>query len=117
MLTQELVKELFDYVDGKLIRIKVSHKNLNMFLGKEAGHVSKFGYRLIKINGKTYRAHRLVFLYHKGYMPEEVDHINGSKSDNRIENLRSANRQENQWNRKTGSNNTSGIKGIAWSTR
>ena len=51
---------------------------------------------------------------HKGYLPKTIDHINGDKLDNRIENLRAATVGQNQHNRKTNANNTSGYKGVSW---
>ena len=59
--------------------------------------------------------HRLVYLWHFGYVPKEIDHINGDKRDNRIENLREANRSQNMRNVKLKRNNTSGAKGVCWS--
>jgi hypothetical protein len=47
-----------------------------------------------------------------GYMPTGLDHINGIKTDNRIENLREATHSENQWNKTKTKRNTSGFKGI-----
>jgi len=53
-------------------------------------------------------------MLHHGYMPPEVDHINGDRADNRIENIRAANRSENQCNRFALANNTSGYPGVSW---
>lgn len=64
--------------------------------------------------GKLYYAHRVVFWLHHGFLPENVDHINGDRKDNRIENLREASKSENQWNRKKCKRNTSGVKGAVW---
>ena len=66
-------------------------------VGEEAGCLDKSkGYVYIGIGGLKYRAHRLAWLLTYGEMPEDqIDHINGDKADNRIENLRSLTHQEN----------------------
>ena len=71
------------------------------------------GYILIRINGKGYRAHRLVWLITHGYWPEmEIDHVNGDKKDNRLTNLRLADRVQQGHNRK--SSGKSGLLGVHW---
>lgn len=83
-----------------------------------AGSVCKNGYLKIWINNKHYYAHRLAWLYNYGYMPDkEVDHINHNRADNRIDNLRLANRNQNSFNTSIRSDNTSGTKGISWYSR
>lgn len=73
------------------------------------------GYIRFCVNRKTYYAHRLAWLYVYGYWPKnEIDHINGIKLDNRIENLREATRPENASNQKKQKNNASGFKGVSW---
>lgn len=85
--------------------------------GKRAGSLHPAGYRYIKINGQKYKEHRLAYLYMTGYLPtEEIDHINGNRSDNTWANLRAVSKQCNARNRKLRSNNTSGINGVSWST-
>jgi len=114
-LTVDLLKHLFDYdkETGNLIW-KVTNSN-NQKIGDIAGSLNpKVGYIRVGINGKKYYAHRLIFLYHKGYLPKTIDHINCDKVDNRIENLRAATVGQNQHNRKTNANNTSGYKGVSW---
>ena len=107
-LTQEFVRTLFDYKDGKLYW----KKSYNAYIGKEAGWINKRGYRYIEINGKAYFTHRLVFLCHHGYFPLETDHINGKRDDNRIENLREATRSENCKNTRTRKDNKLGVKNV-----
>jgi len=82
--------------------------------GAEAGTLNHNGYIVITIDRKLHYAHRLAFLVSHGYFPEQVDHINLGRSDNRISNLRPATNQENQRNRDRRSNNTSGHKGVCW---
>jgi hypothetical protein len=113
MITQEKVLELFDYKDGKLYW-KTSKSNC-IKKGERAGCLSTNGYWRICIDRKSYREHKIIFLFHNGYMPKWIDHIDGNKLNNRIENLRSCTRAENSWNMKKFSNNTSGIKGVCWS--
>lgn len=63
-------------------------------------------------------AHRVIWAIHYGEWPEnEVDHINGNKTDNRIENLRIATPSENRCNRGKQRNNTSGYKGVYFNKR
>ena len=112
-LTQAQVREMFSYADGKLYwRKKISQKTV---VGNEAGTFRKTdGYRQIMIYRRVYRTHRLVHLYHHGWTPEIIDHINQNPTDNRIENLRSATRAENAYNCKLRPDNTSGVKGVTW---
>ena len=108
-LTQELVREFFDYrdADGKLIHKKA---RTGVAVGTEAGWVSRQGYRDARVLTKCYREHRIIFLYHHGYLPKMVDHINGVKTDNRIENLRECTRGQNKANSKGSA--ASGYKGV-----
>lgn len=114
MITQAQVSECFEYRDGSLYWRCVTHPNKSRWIDKPAGSMHKTGYRHITWMGKIHKAHRLIFLMHHGYLPPEVDHINGNRSDNRIENLRAANRSENQCNRPALANNTSGHPGVSW---
>jgi len=67
--------------------------------GKRAGCLLQHGYRNININGKSYGEHRLAWLYVNGEMPtNNIDHINGVPSDNRIENLRECSQSQNKQN-------------------
>lgn len=116
-ITQDLLKELFDYRGGNLYwKVK---KGCRINIGDLAGTVGERGYQQIGINGKVYLAHRLIFLYHHGYLPQFLDHIDGDRSNNYISNLREVTHQGNQHNQKKrefyGGKPTSSIyKGVSW---
>ena len=84
--------------------------------GAKAGTLEKSsGYVRIKISGRKYRAHRLAWLIVYGsFPPDQIDHINGIKHDNRIINLRAVTCLENCRNKPLNSNNTSGHLGITY---
>lgn len=93
----------------------------NGFLKKRASNVKPYpwyerkdGYYQTMVRGKHYLLHRLVWLYHYGRFAKEIDHINGNKKDNRIENLRSCTRQENLYNSKKRKDNKTGYKGVVY---
>ena len=111
-LTQARVRELFDYRDdGTLVsKLRVGRRKSGQAVGKKNSH----GYLVTVIDKKVYGVHRIVFLIHHGYLPEEVDHIDLNRSNNRIANLRPATTSHNQCNRCKNSNNTSGFKGVSW---
>ena len=82
--------------------------------GDIAGCINGKGYRIVQIDGKLYRVHRIIWEMFNGSIPDgiEIDHINNIKDYNRIDNLRLATHNKNQHNRKLNNNNTSGVKGV-----
>jgi hypothetical protein len=90
-------------------------KTGQFFWKKEAGTITGHGYRYIRVNGKMMLAHRMAWLMEYGEDPEGklIDHINGDRLDNRIENLRIATYSQNGANAKRHSRNTSGLKGAS----
>ena len=109
--SQKKLQELFYYKDGELYWKERIHSSID--LSKPAGYVGKDRYRRIQIEGKLYKAHRLVWKYHYGKDPKEfIDHIDGNKINNNIKNLREATRQQNNFNKATQKNNELGIKGV-----
>jgi hypothetical protein len=86
--------------------------------GKKTGvktNIHGFYSICIVIDSKTYRAHRVAWAYVHGYWPKnEIDHINLDPCDNRIANLREADRAQNECNKRVRVDNKLGIKGIHW---
>lgn len=87
------------------------------FVGRPAGSLDAKGYWDIKINGQSYKASRLAFLYMTGEWPtEEMDHIDGTPWNDAWCNLREATRTENVQNRQQRTDNSSGAIGVYWHT-
>ena len=99
-LSTENVSEIFEYSDGNLFwRRSLTGKN--RIAGNKAGYRNSDGYIMVEVAGKAVAAHRVVWLMHTGRWPTgEIDHINGVRDDNRIENLRDVTRQANTENRR-----------------
>lgn len=86
--------------------------------GDVAGCLDANGYRVIKVGGKKYYAHRLAwFLTHGVWPSHQIDHINGNPSDNRLRNLRIATQSENNRNCGANKKNTTGYKGVTFHKR
>jgi hypothetical protein len=111
-IDQELLDKFFHYDDGKLYW-KISPQQ-RVKVGDEVGCLSSEGYIKIRFLNKPYGIHRIIFFMFNGTWPEMIDHIDGNKSNNRIENLRSATNQQNQWNTGLIKDNKSGHKGVCF---
>jgi hypothetical protein len=85
------------------------------FLRRHAGGLNKEGYRYISIDGRSYRASRLAYLYMTGEWPEhQIDHKNVNPGDDSWDNLREATQSQNKRNSKKYKNNTTGYKCVYW---
>ena len=116
MLTQAELKLLiiYDELSGLVTWNKPNLYCRTRYFGDLAGNsISTNGYKQISLNGKRYRTHRAIWLYVTGLWPkDQIDHINGVKTDNRWCNLRQCTNLENQQNRKLNVNNSSGYTGV-----
>jgi HNH endonuclease len=98
-LTQQLVRDWLEYRDGHLYWACKSNHSVNV--GAHFGYVDSEGYVSGSLCGFQKREHQLVWLLHMGCLPDEdIDHINGVRTDNRIENLRAVSRAVNMQNLK-----------------
>jgi len=129
---REYKKELFDHLfeydrsNGNLIwkerprSMFGSNRGHNTWNARHSGSVAGTptgnGYVCITIDYNRHLAHRIVWALHNGSTPidMQIDHINGVRADNRIENLRLATGCENRWNRGMRPENTSGYKGVSY---
>lgn len=89
--------------DGYLVWTNSRYKDK---IGTRAGRYhAPSGYERVTWGKGQRTVHRVVWYLHHGYWPETIDHINGDKRDNRIENLREVTDQQNTWNRQLRKNN------------
>lgn len=112
-LSQEYLKQKIHY-DPETGKFTWICRTRGVKIFSEAGNITKFGYRVIMIDGKNHFAHRLAWLYVYGSWPENfIDHINRGKDDNRICNLRDVNKSENAQNiYRPQSHNKTGYRGV-----
>lgn len=94
-----LEKEITDYFKNRGI---IYDPLSGRFIDKDYNYcdtdIDQDGYRHVYLNGKNYKAHRLVFILSGRDDVEEVEHINGIRSDNRWINLRPCTKSQNQTN-------------------
>jgi hypothetical protein len=114
-LTAARLREIYEYFPetGMFCRRRVAGE----YDRKATGHLTPghaYGrYLGLGIDYRRYYCHRLAWLWIHGEWPEhEIDHINGDPYDNRLSNLRAATKSENGYNKRRGTRNTSGIKGV-----
>lgn len=106
----KVFRSRFRYEDGKLFCIKTN---------RPRGYLSTSGYVRVNVNlgykvNKAYYAHQVIFALHHNRLPKLVDHINQNKLDNRVENLREADKSINSINRPLQKNNLTGVRGVAF---
>lgn len=91
----------------------------NIWNKKYLGHVAlnsleATGYLTGRIDGLFFKAHRVAWaLFHGEFPKEAIDHIDGDKTNNRISNLRLANKQQNAANMQIRRSNLCGLKGVS----
>lgn len=118
----------YDQATGQLIWMhrgpdcyenSVHQRRWNTFYaGQRVGSITAQGYVVVKLFGKNRFVHRVVWLLNRGIWPTgQIDHINGDKSDNRIDNLRDVSALANMRNRSLSRNNKSGFRGVYWNTK
>ena len=114
MLDQKYLQELFEYKEGDLYW-KISPSN-NVLVGGKAG-TTKAKYVMIGINGIRYYKHKIIFMMIYGYYPELITFIDNNSQNCKIENLKELTRSDLNASYSLRIDNTSGYKGVSWSSR
>lgn len=111
-LSQSFIKKAFKY--------NPETGNLTYRFTQAAGKTGEIatinhsgGYLSVRINGKDYLTHRIIWLYMKGYLPLQIDHINHVRDDNRWINLREVSNRENHLNESIPNNSTTNVLGVS----
>lgn len=114
-ITQELLKEYVIYEPTTGIFTKRKNRHLrdnSVKVGEQLGHLCGNGYIHFSLFGKKRKAHRLAWLYMYGEFPTSlIDHIDGDKTNNKINNLRLASFEQNAANRHVVKSKT-GYRGV-----
>lgn len=98
------LRELLDYDPSTGFFTRRVKTSIGNKAGDRAGTINKAGYVQIRVDGRLHYAHRLSWLHVHGEWPAaDIDHLSGVRSDNRLENLRAADRQINNQNRRDAS--------------
>tara|TARA_R110002126_G_scaffold88499_3_gene212068 strand:+ start:735 stop:1241 length:507 start_codon:yes stop_codon:yes gene_type:complete len=115
MIDQETVKKLFYYdAESGMLLWRYGNKR-NVKPWQEAKALNGNGYVCVKIQGKNYPVHRIIWVYVHGTFPEQdIDHKNRIRNDNRLCNLRVVSRTDNCQNISLPSHNKSGHIGVSW---
>jgi hypothetical protein len=112
MLTQKEALELLEYRDGNIFWKKGrGGRSKNDPIGSFHNGYKRFETRHHK-KRKNYLVHRVIYVMHHGFVPEFIDHIDGDRANNKIENLRQATKSQNAYNKKLRSDSVSGYKGV-----
>ena len=119
MLTQERLKGLLDYDPETGVFTWRDSWSSRACVGSQAGQkrTGALGKTYIRlgIDGGSYLAHRLAFLWMEGTLPEEqTDHEDGDGTNNRWSNLKRVNHQQNGRNQRRTKSNISGVTGVYW---
>ena len=125
-ITPELIRQLFEFKDGRYYWLAKDRSEFGSksayyawntrFAGKEAMVTNGAnGYLQVRIKRITFPAHRVIWAFHYGEWPADfIDHIDGNRKNNALENLRVVDRLTNCRNQRKHSRNASGVCGVNW---
>lgn len=110
---QTMLKKFFTY-DPDTGNLKWRLPQRQSEVGDILGYAHSGGYKSASIAGKAYLLHRLVWMFVYGYFPEQIDHINHDRQDNRLCNLREVNNTTNSKNTSLSVNSVTKVNGVSF---
>ena len=117
-LTHDRAQEMLNYDPSTGVFTWRKKPNRNIVVGSIVGSYDKDGYLETRLDREPLKIHRLAWFYVHGVWPDgDIDHKNGIRADNRIDNLRDVTASENQCNRHTGRPNKSGFRGVVYHSK
>ncbi len=123
LLTYDPETGIFTWNKREVSEVTPNKRGVNIFNKLYANTVagnefkpdrSKTSYINIKIFNKTYKAHRLAFIYMEGAAPQQVDHEDHNGLNNKWSNLRASNNRDNSKNLPKQKSNKTGVIGVNW---
>lgn len=119
MLTQYRLKQLLNYCPTTGIFTWASKRKRFNIGDRVIGSPMKNGYLRVKLDGKSYKLHKLAYLFMVGYLPARnilIDHEDGNPSNNAWCNLRLVNPTDSNKNRRFKRGKLSGIEFTPYGT-
>jgi len=110
---------VYDETSPSFLRWKIKIPRSKRNIGDVAGYINNsegaLGYTMLKYNKKLYKAHRIIWILHNHFIEENmyIDHANGVRHDNNLENLKLVTESENNRSRKKSKSNKTGITGVS----
>jgi len=116
MIIQDELKEQLHYdPETGIFTRKTWCRRTRRNKGARCGNIMSLGYREIRFNGYRTYEHRLAWFYMTGeWPPNQIDHINRIRDDNRFCNLRLADQSLQEYNKGISRRNKTGFKGVSW---
>lgn len=113
---RDLLKELFDYDEITGIVVWKKSRSPRIKIGSPVKYTNKFGYIQVRLEGKLWMLHRLIWLMQTGTFPKgEIDHIDGNRSNNAWSNLRDVSKFKNMQNRRRADKDSkTGVLGVTF---
>lgn len=110
-ITQSTLTSILTY-DKNTGLVKYVSDSASGLAGNIAGYKHSSGYLSISLRRKEYLLHRLIWIMVTGEVPNQIDHINHKRDDNRWVNLRNVTNLQNQMNMSLSKNSSSKVNGV-----